>query len=400
LTSWGMLKDAWDFAQEGAKRGGTRNHVDVGELVARLRLYATASAADTFTFNAAVAKYYSPEDKAKLAAFPNIKIQNAGMADVEAKQVFDALMAGGDDNVRQRLIELQQRRLAFDELGAQMEKLDEPEQAAEACRNSGNTAAELRILQAHHDGAYFERYCQLLMARPQAMIAAIGRERKAETANTMVNYVIEHGNAAQAQQAIAARGTRLGPLWTKAYTSLSGMYFGTNVRSSFIDILGGMTIGPRIGVAVDRKARLAGDLWFYYAGRFGEYARSEDFLPAMVEATPGRSEAYFLLAEQTGSAEDYRHALELNPSRADVHDRLAVMASKAGQSDEALKEWRLAIAALTEMMNRSRVPQKYWPDFSDVLRHVNEAKAMPAVHDDVENILRLYIRRNGSFQIE
>jgi tetratricopeptide (TPR) repeat protein len=331
---------------------------------------------------------------------PGVKVRNAGMADIEAKQIWDAFLKDGNPDTKQRLIEIQRHRLAFDELGAQLEKAESPEQAAEAYRDAGNTTAELRVLTAQHDGALLERYCQLLMARPAAMIAAIGRERKADAANAMVNYVIVHGTAAQAQQAIAARGTKMGPLWTKAYTGLSGMYFGTNARLSFTDILGDMTVGPRIGVAVDRKQKLAGDLWFYYAGRFGEYTKSDDFLPAIVEATPGRSDAYFILAEVTGSTEDYHHALELNASRADVHDRLAAIAAKSGQRDEAVAEWRLAIGALTEMMNRSRVPQKYWTDFSDVLRHIAEAKAMPALRDDLDKILRLYIRRNGAFQIE
>lgn len=396
LAAWGMVKEAWTFAQEGVKRQSPGTKTDLGDLAARLRM----APVDSSLFSAGVAKYYSPEEKAKLAASPGVKVRNAGMADVEARQLWEKFLKDGDEETKRELIGLQRRRLAFDELGAQLEKAESPEEAAEAYRDGGNTAAELRLLTASHDGALFERYCQLLMARPAAMVAAIGRERKADQANAMVNYVIEHGTAAQAQQAITARGTKTGPLWTKAYTSLNGMYFGTNVRTQFTDILGDMTIGPRIGAAVDRKQKLAGDLWYYYAGRFGEYAKSEDFLPAMVEATPGRADAYFELAETTGSVEDYRHALELNPSRADAHDRLAVIASKAGRTDEAAAEWRLAIGALTEMMNRPRVPQKYWPDFADVLRHIGEAKAMPALRDDVDRVLRLYVRRNGAFQIE
>jgi hypothetical protein len=98
--------------------------------------------------------------------------------------------------------------------------------------------------------------------------------------------------------------------------------------------------------------------------------------------------------------DDYLYALELNPARADVHDRLAVVAQKAGRSADAVREWKLALAALSQMMDRSRVPQKFWPDLSDTLRHIGEAHQLPAVRDDVEKILRTYIRRNGSFQIE
>ena len=52
------------------------------------------------------------------------------------------------------------------------------------------------------------------------------------------------------------------------------------------------------------------------------------------------------------------------------------------------------------MMDRSRVPQKFWTDLGDTLHHIGEAKQLPAVRDDVEKLLRTYIRRNGSFQIE
>jgi len=72
------------------------------------------------------------------------------------------------------------------------------------------------------------------------------------------------------------------------------LYFASNaapVRAAFPAILGEMTIGSRIGKPLDRNRQLAGDLWFYYGGRYGEYlgtmkqAGVEDYLPAMVEAT-------------------------------------------------------------------------------------------------------------------
>src|SRR5262249_5098082 len=124
----------------------------------------------------------------------------------------------------------------------------------------------------------------------------------------------------------------------------------------------------------------------YYAGRFGEYAKSDDFLPAIVEARPGSSDAYFTLAEINGSMEDYRRALELDPTRADVHDRM--------------KDWPEGKAALEVMRNRALVTQKFWTDFSDLLRHIGQEKALARVRADLDKLLRLYIRRNGAFQID
>src|SRR5262249_300304 len=150
---------------------------------------------------------------------------------------------------------------------------------------------------------------------------------------------------------IAAIGAKRGPLWTKAYTGLASLYYSTNTpqaRSSFTGILGDMTIGARIGKPVDRDAMLAADLWFYYGGRFGGFLSttgqpgSEDYLASILEATPGRAEAYFTLGEFTGAAEDYRAALDLDPSRADAYDRLS--------------EWKPAIAAFTDQMNRNSLP--------------------------------------------
>lgn len=100
-----------------------------------------------------------------------------------------------------------------------------------------------------------------------------------------------------------------------------------------------MTIGSRIGKPVDRNRQLAGDLWFYYAGRYGEYlgemkqAGAEDYLAARVEAAPQQSQPYFELAEYFRGAGDviaagagYHNALELNAGRADAHDRRRLIA--------------------------------------------------------------------------
>ena len=58
----------------------------------------------------------------------------------------------------------------------------------------------------------------------------------------------------------------------------------------------------------DRNQQLAGDVWFYYGGRYGEYlgttrqGDAEDYLPAMVELAPGRADAYATLGEYYADA--------------------------------------------------------------------------------------------------
>lgn len=43
------------------------------------------------------------------------------------------------------------------------------------------------------------------------------------------------------------------------------------VRKAFIDALGPERIGEKLALAGNRDATLAGDVWFYYAGRYGAW---------------------------------------------------------------------------------------------------------------------------------
>lgn len=444
LETWNMLPEARRFADEALKRAPEDSVKIWARILARQQQYETVfaelpslkteTAVQVAQTVAAIAANYSPGDKANFAA--SIEKQpmritlatGGGLFELELKWRLAATMArpgtAASNQSIDRVIELQKSRLRFDELGAQLEAYDRllPSQrpqhhdaeAADDYRASGNSTAELRVLKRLADrreatGPLLEHYTELLIAQPQHLTAAIAGDSDAATVNTMLNYVLQHATASVSQQAIAARGQKNGALWTEAYTGLTGLYFNSSaapVKAAFTGILGPMTVGARIAKPVDRNRQLAGDLWFYYGSRYGEYlvatrqAGSEDYLPAIVEATPGRSEAYFTLAEYSGAVSDYQNALELNPGRADVHDRLAVIASKQGRSADAVREWKLAFLAFSKIMDRPRVPQKFWLDLPDTLRHIGEAKQLPALRDDIEKLLRTYIRRNGAFEIE
>jgi tetratricopeptide (TPR) repeat protein len=528
LESWGALAEARRFGEQGMKRVTPENRDELASSVqmyarvlARLRAY-DAAAAGVIAVGApqiasVVEQYYSPEDKLKYAAWVQLQVQThprvtseiglvqgAGVGDLEAKIRFQNLMAqpaglanraGLPGSIAQTnlqaLVQLQKQRLAFEELGAQIEAFDRAEianaargtlngppanrppanpstnsppnngplnnrppngaahdsdlmEAAAAYRVSGNISAELRVLQLQNSraplsGPMLDRYSKLLLASPQRFVAAAGRDTR--IADGLVNYAMEHltsiaapPRATATQQsirfrAIASRGQRLGqklgaPLgtqWTNAYTALAGLYFESNaapVRAAFPALLGDMTIGARIGKPVDRNRQLAGDLWFYYAGRYGEYlgerkqAGAEDYLAAMVEAAPQQSQPYFELAEYlrgagdaTAAAADYRNALELNAGRADAHDRLALIAVQQGRREEAIQEWKLAMAALADTMNRGPAPAKFWMDAGDALRHIGEArvggaKLFAPLRDDADKLLRAYVHRNGSYQVD
>ena len=459
LESWNMLPEARQAAEKGMTLAGSDEndlqggiHAWVRTLV-RLRDDNTVlarmapwkpglSSMAARELGGAVAIFYSPDEKSKFAAAierqgRRIEIARAaGLADLEAKWLYAALLAQPVSNqaagLRQRLIELQQSRLRFDELGQQLEAYDralpaqaqgnELQEASAAYRASGNTGAELRVLQRRHarsllSGAEFDRYALLLSVQPQRTITAITQDKRPESANGLVTYTLSRGSAALAQQAINARGAVLAnPLWTQAYTSLAGLYFSSSappVKAAFNTILGDMTIGSRIGKPLDRDKQLAGDQWFYYGGRYGEYLSvikqtgADGYLPASIEATPGQSDAYFNLAEYysesgnpTAASADYRNALELRPTRADVHDRLAVIAAQAGRADEAVAEWKLALASLNNMMNRSAVPQQFWTGLNQTIRHAGQAKMIPALRPDLDTLLNTYVRRNGAYEFD
>lgn len=442
LETWNMLDEAHMFAEEAMKRKASEALQVWARILARqyqydavfLKLPALKSdvASQTVLTVSSIAANYPAAEKAKYAASIEKQPQRialasgAGLDDLELKWRLAAAMArpgtAASNGHIDRIIEMQRTRLRFAELAAQLEAYDRtivpPANSrhdfdtAEAFRAAGNTTGELRTLKRMVDrheanGPTLDRYTQLLTAQPAKLIAAIAANP--DQANAMVNYTLSHSSAAIAQQAIGARGQKNGPLWTQGYTALAGLYFSSftpPVRAAFTNILGPMTVGARIAKPIDREEQLVGDLWFYFGGRYGEYLGAakqpgaDDFLPAMVEATPGRSEAYFTLAEYTGSAADYQYALELNTGRADAHDRLATIAMKEGRTADAVREWKLAVAALSRQMDRSRVPQKFWGDVSDTLRHVGAAKQLPALHDDLDKLLRTYVRRNGPFQIE
>ncbi len=442
LETWGMLDEARVFAEEAMKRSAAESLPIWARILARQYQYEAVfaklsalkpeTAAQTAQTAGAIAANYPAAEKARFAA--SIETQplritlanSAGLEDLEVKWRLAAAMArpGTAPSAKHidRVIEMQRNRLRFEELGAQLEAYDRALtsptanhhdlEEAEDYRASGDTAAESRALKRLLDrheanNAMVDRYTQLLIAQPARLAGAIAAYP--DSANAMLNYTLSHGGAAVSQQAIAARGQKNGPLWTKAHTALAGLYFSrftAPVNAAFTGILGPMTVGARVGKAMDREQKLAGGQWFYYGGRYGEYLAaakqpgSGDYLPASVEAAPGRSEAYFTLAEYSGDAADYQYALELNPARADAHDRLALIAMKEGRPAGAVREWKLAIAALSQMMDRTRVPQTFWTDLPGVLRHIGQAKQLPALRGDLETILRTYVRRSGAFQID
>ncbi len=405
---------------------------------------------------ATVARDFTPEEKAGFIAWleglaaarggrSSIRellpaVMRAGLAELEANWRYQLIMAApGSSQVSEhygRLIQLQRARLHFNELGAQLEAYEKVhpdlnyrpgilDQAAQAYRSAGNTDAEFRVLSTRNraesysssGGRLRERYFELLLERhPQQLAALAGPGRSDGFRDAVANYLVEHGSAALALQAVANRGHGLAPVWARAHIALTGLHFSVTtppVEEAFRAALDMRPIGERIGKPVSREESLAGDLWFYYGSRYGEFRAvaqrgdPEDYLPAMVEATPGRAEAYFILADYYQEARqfdraiaDYEHALELDAGNGAAHHRIAVLLAQQGKVEEATARFRSALQAYQRVLDSGRFTESFWSDARATLATIGDRKLLAALRPEADKLLRSYVRRNGTYRFE
>jgi tetratricopeptide (TPR) repeat protein len=362
--------------------------------------------------------------------------QNAGLSKLEAQWRFERMMAdpGGltAPADERRLINLENQRMKYDELGAELEKYwnvypfrpDKDRlltEAATAYRAGEDTRDELRVLDiAFSHGALggntLDRYFHLLLSSNPAKLVEIARTANTPTRDAAANFVLASGDRGLALQTVSARGWGLPPVWTHAYMGLTGFYYsdkGAAVDEDFREALGGGTIGERVGKPVDRNENLAGDLWYYYGSRYGEFltlarnSRAEDYLPALLEATPASPHAYFFLAGYYAAANnpdralaEYSHTLELAPNRGDADDRMAQILLRQGKRQQATARWKLALEAFNRQQNFSHAPPEFWQNVQTTLKHIGAAKMLAEVRPTADELLRVYIHRNGAYQVE
>ena len=170
---------------------------------------------------------------------------------------------------------------------------------------------------------------------------ATGQAKLRKTANdSAAQFLVANGKPDLALAGIAARSSKMPPVWKKAYTGLTGLYLRVHqpqVREGFNGALGGdATIGERIAHPVNRDEQLAGEVWFYYGSRYGEYldeekdAQAESYLESELEHTPESASAYAELADYSAQAgrgdaalADYQHSLDLKSDQPAVLDSIA-----------------------------------------------------------------------------
>jgi len=392
-------------------------------------------------------QYFTPEEKLQFSFWLDERASKAGndelatvflptaeaavLPDLQARWLKQLMLSGGSrGGYKSRLVELQTSRLQFGELGTALEAY-----AKQLMPQQGRTGVLAEAANVYRSGALYDaefgvlapiglqssvqvrqRYFELLLQRrPQEFVQLAGRARK-DISDAACQYVLAHGTPELAQQAVAARGHAFDPVWTKAYSALTGLYFADRnqaVNAAFLNALGDGTIGERLGKSVDRSQQLAGNTWFYYGSRYGEWLGAahagdpEDFLPAQLEQSPASASGYIALAEYYADAgkidraiDDYNRALELAPDRADIHDRIAVLYWRQQKRREAMDEWKKALELLDAQVHQRVVPPAFWPTFGYVLNHIGNRHVAAELRSQSDAVLRDYVRQNGIYQVE
>ncbi len=427
VTDRAWRQRAQEIRIENARTGMGAALVEMGKTVAR---YFTPEEKSSFVQFAQ--KLRGPMSLEDVGTFALPLVQSAGLADLEAIWRYERMMNAdvpSDVLIGQMHphVELQRRRLKFTDLGKQLERfaprLDMNQQpfvlstAATAYRSAGEVEDELRVLievsPIHMSRDAQNRFLELLLNRRPEELVKMGSVWTPWGEQT-ADFVVAHGEPALAHAVVSARGRSRPAVWSKAFNALVGLYFvepAPGVSKEFLESLGDLTIGERLGRAVNRDDQLAGDLWFYFGSRFGEYLgvtkqpRAEDFLPSELEQSPATASGYLALADyysESGNTRaaigDYNHTLELAPGRADVHDRLALSYYKQGARSEAIAQWRQAFSTLSRQVNSSRVPESFWGDFARACDHLRTRRLLADLKPDVDALLRAYLHRNGTYR--
>lgn len=393
--------------------------------------------------------YYTPEET---QAFEQFLEQKAAEANIDDRTLFylPAAEAGGLTEMQANLewqiaaskaatvpvnwepwVRLQRSRLLLDSSARQLDGFAPSvgvkyrdavyTEAADLYHDSGDEADELRALEnipslSEKNILLRTRYFALLLARQPDRFVALAGSGSASARNAATQYAVLHASNSLALEAVKQRGNGLNPVWTSSYTSLTGLYlhqFDATTANAFGSALGDATIGERVSRPTDRTQQLAGDVWFYYGTRYGEYlglthsSDAEDYLPATLEQQPESAHAYEELADWYGEHDkadeaiaEYNLALQLSPADATVYDKIALLLWNQGKKEEALNDWKTAVSLLEKEMDLSRVPDSFWPDFAAVVNHLGERRQFVTMRPQADAMLRTYIRRNGAFMVE
>jgi hypothetical protein len=428
LYAWHLLPEAVTFAERGAKLDKPPL-IYTSIMTAARRLDIDTAAANqqvAQTAGAIIRETYSPEEKARLAetlaARGNVKdalmplVEAAGLLDLEARWRLDS-MDRDSTRIDPRFVQLQSQRGLYGQLGRALESLPVGlVEAAHAFREEGDTESEMRVLhmallQNRLVGDWLDRYLQLVIDRQPDELPAIARSAAStEIRNRAVQMAIASDRQDLAYSAIRSRGTALPPVWTRAYTALTGDYFADrspSVNAAFRAALDTRTIGERLKIPALTQSMIVGSVWFYYGARYGEYLgdnpEAEAWLPASLEAAPESANAYVALGDWytgTKAIHEFELALELDPDRADAHDHSARVLSAQGRKPEAIGQWKSAIATLLSVQGRGvKVPEWFWSRAAETFTDIGQRQALGELRGDIAHLLTDYYQRNNAYRL-
>ena len=411
-----------------------------------------------------VQTFYTPEQKLAYAqtldrlhaSNPELALagaSSAGLSDREAEWRKEILLTGPLNSGRSALtagdnlsiyIELERRRLDFVPLAQTLEAFASrlaPDfrpailhQAAEAFRNGGDDSDELRLIRQlalANDPGLRDRFFELLLRRDPAALNAFAANPDASLADAAVNYALAHTGLPQTSAALAAR--KVSPLWHDASYALAALYFAPRTadgilkpiaepsRTSFTRVLrADAAIADRLAHPSTPAQFLTGNLWFFYASRFGialaatppspdpAVLSPEDYLPAELEHSPTLPAPYLHLARTYAEVDhlpqalaEYIHALELAPaapSAIAIHDEIALLLFRSHRRDEALAQWRTALAQLLTMQQHAQYPEQFFTTLKTIEQHLGERNLFATLQPEIEAILRGYFAKNGNYR--
>jgi Flp pilus assembly protein TadD len=435
-------KDATTVMPGSAQDKEWREHV----IYTRQQNAQTGMRAALTQMGVTVSRYFTPEEKMAFAGFAQTVrstqppsqtnaiqlVHEAGLADLEAQWRYERMMSSPQNepdllNQMYEFVQLQRQRLKFAELGGQLEKfaprvppLSRPsviQSAADAYRGAGDTDNELRLLlsMGYASASQNRLFSLLLKKHPQELVrfAALWPPSDPD-GEAAASYAIANGDPDLAQAVVASRSRKRPPVWNRSYAALVGLYFNDSrpeINAAFVSALGDLSVADRLGKLVNRDQQLAGDIWFYYASRYGEYLGDtkqlspEDFLPAQLERSPASADGYQALgdfyldkANAHQAIEQYKYTLELAPGHTDVLDKLAMAYYRDGNRTQAIAEWKRVFATQLNQVNNARLSESFWADFGRACDHVRTRHLLAEVKPDVDQLLRAYLHRNGNYR--
>ncbi len=391
--------------------------------------------------------YFTPEEKMEFAQFLSSErlkaspeqlaetwvptAHEAGLFDVEESWRVELIRGGGAvaDRQIESMIALETGRLRFDELGRTLEvyagtlhgmhSTNMLVRAANVYLQGGNEARALAVMDSigadsQEMNSLREDYFKLLLKHAPDRLEALAGASTSDAGDAAETYLLANSTQAYSTAAIAARAHPA--IWKTANTALVGLYFGDKsdaTNAAFTATVGEATIGERMRIKFDSASQLAGHTWFYYGMRYGVYRSfaghgdEEDYITAGLEDDPANVDSYEALAQAYAVAEErekaldeYREALQLDPHTAGIYDAMAEIEWAGGNRNGAIEDWKTALGILHRQVDVRAVPETFWTNFSTIAGHLGEKKLALTLKPEMDEVLRSYIARNGSYQTD